>query len=312
MQPDGELCRRRRREHEPRCPEPEPAHVVEVDDDVRQDDAVAERVHHASELQQPDRPWEAWVEAPQPPHGPTATGVRRTGSGNTRSKPSAPRPTLDNVKRGPLGEGDFFNDSRFREIAQDFLRAQLNNAKVDQLERILSTQLDFLVDNEYSAESYKVFNIGAINLLRVIGIELAFPIEQTIPVTNEVFAKAKQEAQRRRHHSAPFSLRFVKAASPYLAMQNGRDTMMLEMGLLVAAHESRELLTDYEQFFIDKRAARPHWGLDMSVLTSFAQVQGLYGKAADDWLRVYQRLNSAGTFDGRFTDRLGISMRPKG
>lgn len=223
-----------------------------------------------------------------------------------------PKPTPDNVTSGPLGEGDIFNDSRFREIAQDFLRAQLNNAKVDQLERILSTQLDFLVDNDYTAESYKVFNIGAINLLRVIGIELAFPIEQTIAVTNEVFAQAKKEAQKRRHHSAPFSLRFVKAASPYLAMQNGRDTLMLEMGLLVAAHQSRELLADYEQFFIEQRAARPHWGLDMSVLTSFAQVQGLYGKAADDWLRVYQRLNSAGTFDGRFTDRLGISMRPKG
>jgi len=67
-----------------------------------------------------------------------------------------------------------------------------------------------------------------------------------------------------------------------------------------------------EQLFIEKFAARPHWGLDMSYLQSWSEIERLYGQSAQDWQRVYRRLNSAGTFDGHLTDRLGISMRPKG
>ena len=52
----------------------------------------------------------------------------------------------------------------------------------------------------------------------------------------------------------------------------------------------------------------PHWGLDMNILTNIDQVKALYGASCDDWLEVYHDINSSGVFNGRFTDRLGISV----
>ncbi|HYP88194.1 MAG TPA: FAD-binding protein, partial [Polyangiaceae bacterium] len=236
-----------------------------------------------------------------------------------------PAPTLESRSRGALGDGALFNDGRLRSLAEDALRIELDRASIVTMEGILTDFLLAMKDPNYTAESYKVFNLGAINRLRAYGIELAFPIEKTLDVVKTVFAQAKREYALGRHHSVPFSLRFVKASDCYLAMQHGRETMMLEMGALVPARESLKLLQDYEQLFMQPPfSARPHWGLDMSVLKSWSQVEALYGEAARAahdavpaetaaaaWLRVYKRLNANGTFDGRFTDRLGISMRPK-
>lgn len=226
--------------------------------------------------------------------------------------PREPPPTADSVKRGQLGGGGFFQEARARGIAGDAIRGVFNHADKNTLETLLTVSLATLFDENYTAESFRVFHLGELNLFRVFGIELAFPIQDTVKVTEAVFQQAAVEYAAGRKHSAPFSLRFVKASSSYLAMQHGRDTVMLEMGMLVEQHESRTLLRDYEQLFVDRFGSRPHWGLDMSFLTSWSEVERLYGQGAHDWQRVYQRLNSAGTFDGRFTDRLGISMRPRG
>jgi len=88
--------------------------------------------------------------------------------------------------------------------------------------------------------------------------------------------------------------------------------MMMEIGMLVRAHESKELLLDYERHFLrDPRfQARPHWGLDLCVLEGSAEVAVLYPRWSD-WLAVYRELNARGTFDGQFTDRLGISVAPR-
>ena len=222
---------------------------------------------------------------------------------------AAPKPTLDSKFRGILGEGGLFDDARLRKLSEGALAKVLDGANVCQLSDILDSMLKTQLDKNYTAESYKVFNLGAINQLRAHGIEMAFPLEKTIAATNAVFAQAKVELAAGRHHSVPFSLRFVKAASSFLAMQHGRSTMMLEMGALVLARGSRTLLQNYEQFFIEGFAARPHWGLDMSVLKSWSQVEALYGlEPTRAWRHVYERLNVNGTFNGRFTDRLGISV----
>ncbi|MES1186938.1 MAG: FAD-binding protein [Myxococcales bacterium] len=222
---------------------------------------------------------------------------------------SLPKPTLDSANRGILGEGGLFDDARLRKLSEGALAKLLDGSNARGLANILDDMLKSQLDQNYTAESYKVFNLGSINQLRAHGIEMAFPLEQTIPATNALFQQAKVEFAAGRHHSVPFSLRFVKAADSFLAMQHGRNTMMLEMGALVQARGSRTLLQNYEQFFIDRFAARPHWGLDMSVLKSWSQVEALYGaQPAQAWRRVYERLNSKGTFNGKLTDRLGISV----
>ena len=50
-----------RRRGEPGEPERDPAHVVQIDDQERQDDAVAERVQQPAGLQHVDVPRQAWV-----------------------------------------------------------------------------------------------------------------------------------------------------------------------------------------------------------------------------------------------------------
>jgi L-gulono-1,4-lactone dehydrogenase len=241
-----------------------------------------------------------------------------------------PRPTGESRRRGLLGDGALFNDSRLRKLAERELRLALDRAKLPALEAILTDMLLTQKDPNFTAESYKVFNLGAINRLRAYGIEMAFPIQKAVEVANAVFQRARKEYAAGRHHSVPFSLRFVKRADSYLAMQHGRDTVMLEMGVLVDARGSRALLAGYEEYFMAAFMGRPHWGLDMSVMKSWAQVEALYSEkveasptpgtaptppggetAAQAWRRVYERLNRNGTFDGDFTDRLGISVRPR-
>lgn len=50
-------------------------------------------------------------------------------------------------------------------------------------------------------------------------------------------------------------------------------------------------------------------GLDLNSLTSEAQARSLYPKW-DLWKSQYRRFNG-GIFDGKVTDRLGISVRPR-
>jgi hypothetical protein len=56
--------------------------------------------------------------------------------------------------------------------------------------------------------------------------------------------------------------------------------------------------------------ARPHWGLDLSILQSFDEVRALYPQA-NAWFKAYESLNANGTFDGKLTDRLKISKKPR-
>ncbi len=165
-----------------------------------------------------------------------------------------------------------------------------------------------LVDrDDYVDQSFRVFHLGPLNGMRVTGIEMAFALEQTIAATERMFVEAKRLAADGYYHSSPPSLRFVAPADADLAMMNGRRTTMLEMGMLVCQNGADELLQRYEKLYIHELKARPHWGLDQNVLTSFADVEALYGTPARHWYQMYERLNPNGTFDGAFTDRLKIS-----
>jgi L-gulono-1,4-lactone dehydrogenase len=169
--------------------------------------------------------------------------------------------------------------------------------------------LKALKDETFLGISYEVFNVGPPNLLRVDGIEMAFDLQDTLRAVEAVFRHAAEHRAKGRMHSGPPSLRFTQKAAPFLAMQNGRDTAHIEMGMLVCADGAHELLLDYERAFIRDFRARPHWGLDLDVLEDWSEVVALYGEAAHSWRRVYDDLNGNGTFNARFTDRLGISVK---
>jgi hypothetical protein len=221
----------------------------------------------------------------------------------------APPATPSNQRRGVLGQGHLFADPSARQIAEDVLVDILDHADPAVLSDTLDVFMQFLVNPDYADKSFNVFNLGDINQFRVWGIELAFSIEQTAQAVQALFELAAEELAAGRHHSVPVTLRFVKASSALVAMQSGRDTTMMEIGMLVRARGSQDLLRNYERAMIERFSARPHWGLDLSILEGPTRVAELYPHWAD-WLGVRAELNPDGTFDGALSDRLGFSATP--
>lgn len=221
-----------------------------------------------------------------------------------------PAATRESSTRGVLGSGHILSDPYVRHVTEGALARSMDDASLAELANIHRGLMLAVVDKEYVDASYKVFNFGDANQMRVFGIEMAFELKDTIRAMDRALVIAGEQFTAGRHHTVPLTLRFVQAATPFLAMQRGRDTTMLEIGAIVVSRGSQELLTNYERVFIDEFKARPHWGLDLSILKSFDEVRALYGAPADAWLSVLEQLNPVGTFDGALTDRLGIS-KPK-
>lgn len=186
--------------------------------------------------------------------------------------------------------------------------AQFLNERQELIPAFNDLSLIVLQEKSYVARSYEVFNLGSLNEMRVYGIEMAFDLKQTVEATEHCFEVARKLAEEGIYHSAPPSLRFVKRSDALLSMMHGRDTATLEMGMLVCAKGAETLLKTHEREFIDNFGARPHWGLDLDILSHFDEVRALYPESADRWLAVYRKLNHHGTFNGAITDRLGISV----
>jgi hypothetical protein len=216
-----------------------------------------------------------------------------------------PTPTADSAKRGRMGTGHLLASPLGRNLAEGALRGFLDGARGDALHEFHDGLLEFLQDDDYTDLGYKVFNLGDANQFRCYGIEMAFALEQTVAATERLFQLAAWNESQRRNHSVPVSLRFVAPSRSPAAMQYGRATCMMEIGMIVGQQGAGDLLQSYETAFIREFGARPHWGLDLGVLKSEADVARLY-PAWPAWKAVYKDLNSSGTFDGRFTDRLGL------
>ncbi|WP_445115313.1 FAD-binding protein [Acinetobacter sp. WZC-1] len=175
---------------------------------------------------------------------------------------------------------------------------------------LLETTLKSQQDDNYTNVSYKVFNIGVVNHTAALGIETAFDINQTISAIERSFSVANEEFSQGRVHSAPIAIRFVKQSNALIAMQYGHDTMFMEVIGLRDGQHVRDLLSAHQQTYLQEFNGRPHWGLDLNFLNNEAQLRALY-PAWDRWKTQYHRFNVTGTFDGKTTDRLGISVRPR-
>ncbi len=218
-----------------------------------------------------------------------------------------PVATEDSAKRGRAGIGHLLANALARHVAEESLRTFLDGTSGELLYEFHDGLLEFLEDDDYTDLSYKVYNLGDANRFRVYGVEMAFGLEQTVAATERLFQLATWNEAQKRNHSVPVSLRFVAPSRSPVAMQYGRATCMMEIGMLVGQYGAGALLQSYETTFIREFGARPHWGLDLDILKSEADVARLY-PAWPSWKAVYAELNKKGTFDGKVTDRLGISM----
>jgi len=137
---------------------------------------------------------------------------------------------------------------------------------------------------------------------------MCFKLEDIVDAVEDCFRHANELKQRKWMHWSPPSIRFAAPSQACLSMTNNQESAFIEMGIFAGANGAKELMESYERLFIDKYKARPHWGLDMNILTDIEQVKKLYGSSCNDWLDIYHEMNATGVFNGRFTDRLGISL----
>lgn len=165
-------------------------------------------------------------------------------------------------------------------------------------------------DDSYKNISYKIFNIGVVNYTDAYAMEMAFDMNESIAAIERAFALGEQLQADGIVHSAPVSIRFVKAADELIAMQQGRDTMIIEFIMINGIKGDRQLFNTYAQTLMEEFYARPHWGLDFKLLQGSDWAATVFPQW-HTWLSQYEQLNPNGTFDGRVTDRLGISINPR-
>ncbi len=170
----------------------------------------------------------------------------------------------------------------------------------------LDNALRGIADREYTDRSYRVFNIGAANLLPAYSSEIAIELRDDLPVraVQRVFEVAERHARLGSvYATSPFSLRFVRRSPALLSMMHGRDTMMMELILQTETEGGFELLAAYERALLEL-GGRPHWG-QVNYLTE-RELRRLYPRV-DTWLDARAELNPSGVFDGPFSARVGLS-----
>jgi hypothetical protein len=173
--------------------------------------------------------------------------------------------------------------------------------------KLLLGSVKALVKDEYDEVSYKVFNIGTLNILPAYSCEIGVPMDgRHIEAIEEIFRVARERRELGQvFQSSPIACRFVKASPAYLSMMNGRDTMMIELIGLDGNDGGKELLKAYEEALY-ALGGRPHWGHLNTLSGSHDFVASMYPRLAD-WLDVRARLDPDGVFDSPFTKRVGIS-----
>jgi hypothetical protein len=92
-------------------------------------------------------------------------------------------------------------------------------------------------------------------------------------------------------------------------MRHDRPTMMIELILASETRNGRALLAVYERRLAEFDA-RPHWGQYNALGSEGPGPDALY-RHWSRWLRVQERFNATGVFDSEFTERIGISWRPR-
>ncbi|KAM0550755.1 hypothetical protein ACHAPJ_008820 [Fusarium lateritium] len=177
---------------------------------------------------------------------------------------------------------------------------------------IITKAMKTLRVDHYVDKSFKVLDIGAVDDVKAYAMELSFDANQDIvTIVDRILALFQKAAHDKLWYIAgPFALRFVKDSDAFLAPQQGRTTMMVEMDMLFGIKTGNDLLKYMRQELCsgeDGRGVRVHWGLDLDTIQK-GDTADMYPETYEKWLAVYQKLNSTGIWNSPFTERLGISM----
>jgi D-arabinono-1,4-lactone oxidase len=180
---------------------------------------------------------------------------------------------------------------------------------------IINTALSGLEDTDYLQIYWKIYDLG-LSADAGFAAEIGFALEDANgKYTNENFKAAVDKihmvAQNSRvnglqYQTSPFSLRFVKSSNAHLSMMQGMNTCMIEMDMITGTYGGPEIMMRYQNNMY-AIGGRPHWGLEFDNLSGANNmISDMYPKL-DKWMQVYNQFNSQGTFNNRFTDRVGFT-----
>ncbi|KAF5011218.1 hypothetical protein FDECE_2657 [Fusarium decemcellulare] len=174
--------------------------------------------------------------------------------------------------------------------------------------------LNTLQTDHYVGKSFEVLNIGAVDKVKAYAMELSFDATHDIvKIIDHILALFRKAAKENKWYLAgPVAMRFVKSSDAFLAPQEGRTTMMVEMDMLYGIKTGQKLLKFMTRELCsgpEGKGVRVHWGLDLDTVQK-GDLAKMYPQS-DKWLAVYKQLNSTGIWNSPFTDRLGISMPTK-
>jgi L-gulono-1,4-lactone dehydrogenase len=172
-----------------------------------------------------------------------------------------------------------------------------------------------LIDSGYVNQSYDIYNLalgGDVGFAAEIGFSLeddkgnytADNFRQAIDQIHLIAQRARTVGHQ--YQTSAFSLRFVDASQAQLSMMQGRKTAMIEMDMLTGTYAGQEIMYRYETNMY-ALGGRPHWGLEFDLLNGSNGVLSTMYPQLGTWLGVYQQFNALGTFDNRFTRRMGFS-----
>jgi FAD/FMN-containing dehydrogenase len=158
-------------------------------------------------------------------------------------------------------------------------------------------------------DSYAVFNLGKINSAKVLSGEYFVPQESAVRAVEILLGVIADNRRSDVFHTSPLALRFTAPADAHLSMSYGRLTCTIEAPMYTHARGALEAILSYESA-LSGLGGRPHWGQINQLTGSRGWLRSAY-PMAERWLGTMRRLNSKGTFDNAFTDRLGISVSPR-
>lgn len=172
----------------------------------------------------------------------------------------------------------------------------------------INETLAALVHVDCVGRSHEIMDLGIVHDVKAQALELSFDVRNFVSSIDNLLAIFAQAAQDDDWYvSGPVSLRFVENSPAYLSPQEGRDTCMVELNVLVGINNGESLLRAVkEKMCVKGSGVRVHWGLDLDTVSA-GEMHDMFSKF-DRWLSVYRQLNSSGIFDNAFTNRLDISM----
>jgi hypothetical protein len=175
--------------------------------------------------------------------------------------------------------------------------------------KILQASLKTLKDGCYIDKSFKVLDLGSANNISAYSTEIAFKSDKYLDAVDAVFKIVEDIAQNGEQYlTCTFSLRFVKTSDQFLSMQYSPDTddfvCMIEFPILNGTIGGEEILARIESKMY-AYGGIPHWGQFNHVGVGDETLTKLYPKF-QDWMKVYHRFCTKGTFQNDFTERCRI------